>query len=68
MLFILLLFVSAGLKAQFYEYGQDAGSLKWYYFKTPHFSVIHPAGIDSLGAARGHEIAGGTWPRPSARA
>jgi hypothetical protein len=48
MFFILLLFVSGGLKGQFYEYGQDAGTLKWYYFKTPHFSVIHPAGVDSL--------------------
>jgi hypothetical protein len=46
--FILLLFISAGLNGQFYEYGQDAGSLKWYQFKTPHYTVIHPDGVDSL--------------------
>ncbi|MEA3462575.1 MAG: hypothetical protein U9R49_11890 [Bacteroidota bacterium] len=48
MIFILLLFISAGLNAQFYEYGQDAGSLKWYQFKSPHYTVIHPAGADSV--------------------
>jgi len=45
---ILLLFISACLRAQFYEYGQDAGSLKWYQFHTPHFNVIYPVGVDSL--------------------
>jgi len=48
MIFILLLFLSARLSGQFYEYGQDAGSLKWYQFKTPHYSIIHPEGVDSL--------------------
>ncbi len=48
MIFILLLLISAGLKGQFYEYGQDAGLLKWYQFETPHFTVIHPGGVDSL--------------------
>ena len=47
-IFILLLFVSAGLKAQFYEYGQDAGRLRWYQFETPNYRVIFPKGIDSL--------------------
>jgi hypothetical protein len=51
MTFILLLFISAGLAGQFYEYGQDAGSLKWYQFKTPHFRMIHPGGVDSLAQA-----------------
>lgn len=51
MIFILLLFLSAGLRGQFYEYGQDAGSLKWYQFKTPHYSIIHPEGVDSLAKA-----------------
>lgn len=46
--FILLLFLSAGLNGQFYEYGQDAGMLKWYQFETPHYTVIHPGGVDSL--------------------
>ncbi len=51
MIFILLLFLSAGLSAQFYEYGQDAGNLKWYQFKTPNYTVIHPRGVDSLAQA-----------------
>ncbi len=51
MIFILLLFISAGLNGQFYEYGQDAGSLKWYQFKTPHYTMIHPGGVDSLAQA-----------------
>jgi hypothetical protein len=42
------LFISAGAKGQFYEYGQDAGSLKWNHFKTPHYHVIYPRGEDSL--------------------
>ncbi|MCK5137570.1 MAG: hypothetical protein KAR19_17425 [Bacteroidales bacterium] len=48
---ILLLFISAGLNAQFYEYGQDAGTLKWYQFKTPNYKVIYPKGVDSLAQA-----------------
>ena len=51
MIIILLLFLSAGLKAQFYEYGQDAGRLKWYQFITPNYTVIHPEGVDSLARA-----------------
>lgn len=51
MVIILLLFLSAGLKAQFYEYGQDAGRLRWYQFDTPNYTVIHPAGVDSLARA-----------------
>jgi hypothetical protein len=51
MTIILLLFLSAGLKAQFYEYGQDAGRLKWYQFQTPNYTVIHPGGVDSLAHA-----------------
>jgi hypothetical protein len=51
MVFILLLFISAGLSAQFYEYGQDAGTLKWYKFKSPHYSIIFPGGVDSVARA-----------------
>lgn len=51
MFLILLLFISHGLKAQFYEYGQDAGSLKWFQFETDHYTVIHPDGVDSLAQA-----------------
>lgn len=48
MLFILLLFISACLNAQFYEYGQDAGALKWYKFKSPNYTIIYPGGVDSV--------------------
>jgi len=48
MIFILLLFISAVANAQFFEYGQDAGTLKWSKFRSPHYTVIHPEGIDSL--------------------
>jgi len=48
---ILLLFISAGLYAQFYEYGQDAGSLKWNAFRTRHYQVIFPRGVDSVAQA-----------------
>ncbi len=51
MAIILLLFFSVGLKAQFYEYGQDAGTLKWEQFKTPNYKVIFPRGLDSLAGA-----------------
>jgi hypothetical protein len=56
MIFILLLLLSAGLNAQFYEYGQDAGKLKWYQFKTPNYTVIHPGGVDSLASAFAHRL------------
>ncbi len=51
MAIILLLFFSAGLKAQFYEFGQDAGTLKWEQFRTPNYKVIYPRGLDSLAGA-----------------
>ena len=51
MAIILLLFISAGIYGQFYEYGQDAGSLKWNHFKTPNYHVIYPRGVDSLAQA-----------------
>ena len=48
MFFILLLFISAVARGQFYEYGQDAGTLKWYQFKSPNYTVIYPEGVDSV--------------------
>ena len=48
---ILLLFLSAGINAQFFEYGQDAGRLRWSQFETGHYRVIFPEGIDSLARA-----------------
>ncbi len=51
MIIILLLFLSAGLKAQFFEYGQDAGALQWHQFRTTNYRVIFPAGVDSLAKA-----------------
>ncbi|RPI41914.1 MAG: hypothetical protein EHM46_05835, partial [Bacteroidetes bacterium] len=49
--FTLLLFFSQLLPGQFYEYGQDAGSLKWHQFRTPNHRVIYPRGLDSLARA-----------------
>lgn len=51
MFIILLLFITASLNAQFYEYGQDAGTLKWYQFETSNYRVIFPKGVDSLANA-----------------
>jgi len=36
------------LNAQFYEYGQNAGSIKWNQLSSEHFRLIYPRGIDSL--------------------
>jgi len=51
MAFILLLCITGGVYGQFYEYGQDAGTLRWNHFKTPNYHVIYPRGIDSLAQA-----------------
>jgi len=48
---VLFFLLSSGLNAQFYEYGQDAGSLRWAQFETSHYQVIFPRGIDSLAGA-----------------
>jgi hypothetical protein len=48
---ILLLLLSAGLQAQFYSYGQDAGQLRWSQYKSPHYTVIFPRDLDSLALA-----------------
>lgn len=34
--------------AQFYTSGSDATSLKWMHFKTGHYEIIYPQGMDSL--------------------
>lgn len=51
MAFILLLFLPALSMGQFYQYGQDAGKLRWNQFKTANYKVIFPEGIDSLALA-----------------
>ncbi|HDS08192.1 MAG TPA: hypothetical protein ENO05_11270, partial [Bacteroides sp.] len=53
---ILLLFISAGLRGQFYEYGQDAGTLRWNIFSTDHYRIIYPAGVDSVARAFGQRL------------
>ena len=45
---ILLLLISGILSAQFYEYGQDAGRLKWRQINTPNYRVIYPIDADSI--------------------
>jgi hypothetical protein len=56
MIFILLLFISAAGNGQFYEYGQDAGKLRWYQFNSSNYSVIYPEGVDSLAMAFAHKL------------
>lgn len=36
------------VSAQFYEYGQDRGTIRWNQFSTPHYKLIYPRGLDSL--------------------
>jgi hypothetical protein len=56
MAFILLLFIPAMVAGQFYQWGQDAGKLRWMQFETPHYQVIFPEGVDSLASAFAHRI------------
>ncbi len=49
--FLILLCLSAwqvnGI-AQFYEYGQDRGMIRWNQFNSEHYKMIYPSGLDSL--------------------
>ncbi len=53
---ILLLFLPAVVTGQFYQWGQDAGKLRWYQFETPNYQVIFPEGVDSLAEAFAYRI------------
>ncbi len=33
---------------QFYEYGQDRGTIRWNQFDSEHYRMIYPSGLDSL--------------------
>lgn len=44
----LLLFFIAPAAGQFYEYGQDRGSIRWDQFSTKHYKLIYPHGLDSI--------------------
>ena len=44
---IISLFTSIG-HAQFYEYGQDRGTIRWYHFSSDNYKLIYPEGLDSL--------------------
>ncbi len=48
LLFIISFFCHLDTDAQFYEHGQDAGSIKWNYFSSQHYQLIYPRGLDSL--------------------
>jgi hypothetical protein len=48
LLFLLLFAFPLIGPAQFYEYGQDRGTIRWNHFSTDHFQLIYPRGIDSL--------------------
>lgn len=47
---LLLVFFTAvpEISAQFYEYGQDAGSIRWNTFISSHYKLIYPRGLDSI--------------------
>jgi len=45
---ILLFTLVPGLHAQFYEYGQDRGTIRWNSFSSDHYKFIYPRGLDSL--------------------
>lgn len=44
---IVSLFTTIG-HAQFYEYGQDRGTIRWYHFSSDNYKLIYPEGLDSL--------------------
>lgn len=46
--FLLYLVIPSSLCAQFYEYGQDAGSTRWNHFSSEHYQLIYPRGLDSV--------------------
>ncbi|MEX0981857.1 MAG: hypothetical protein WD577_10930 [Bacteroidales bacterium] len=46
-LLLILVFPLTGF-AQFYEYGQDRGTIRWNQFSTEHFRLIYPVGLDSM--------------------
>jgi|GEM_PF-583714 len=47
--FLLCAFFPAS--AQFYEYGQDRGTIRWNHFSSAHYQLIYPRGMDSLAKA-----------------
>ncbi len=44
---LISVFPTTGI-AQFYEYGQDRGTIRWNQFSTEHFRLIFPVGFDSM--------------------
>ncbi len=48
LIFLLLFALPLNGSAQFYEYGQDRGTIRWNHFSTDHFQLIYPRGLDSL--------------------
>ncbi|MDA3824182.1 MAG: hypothetical protein PF450_16435, partial [Bacteroidales bacterium] len=45
-LFLTLPFLES--RGQFYEFGQDAGTIRWNHFSSNHYQLIYPQGRDSL--------------------
>ena len=41
-------FACIGAKAQFYTGGDDPGAVRWSTFRSAHYKMIYPAGMDSL--------------------
>ena len=38
-------------RAQFYTSGEDPASIRWSTFRTDHYKLIYPSGMDSLARA-----------------
>jgi len=48
LLFVVNIFLTINLKAQFFTFGTDPGRAKWSYIESENFRVIYPREIDSL--------------------
>lgn len=46
--FFFYLLTTAGLQAQFLDYGSDPARFKWNIAKLPHYNLIYPQGNDSM--------------------
>lgn len=48
--------MAAESDAQFYNYGQDPGNVRWMQFKTDNYRIIYPAGLDSIALKIGESL------------
>lgn len=48
LIFLFLLTAVPNGFGQFFEYGQDRGTIRWNHFRSEHYQLIYPRGLDSL--------------------